>query len=230
MSLFDTTLWGDLLPGGLGEAEGGEIDVTQVIDEILPTLHADSRANLHHWTERELLEYVDDCLKRLSRLACVFVGRIGSAVTVEGQATYPLPPRHVATLHVSHFATPLRPSNTTELEARDSDYATTPADENNPIAYWYQDQLAGTAFGVAAVPAVADEPLPIIYEGYPPTIELGQPLVAGPPPLKGYLAMFAIWRAYAKEGESEMPEVAAHCKARCELYETMMRGYYGPGM
>lgn len=230
MPLFDTTLWGDVLPGGSGEAEGGEIDVTQVIDEALPSLHAGSRATLHHWTEAELLEWLDDGLKRLARLACVFVGRVASTVTVEGLATYALPPRHIATLHVSHVTRPLRPANTIELEALDPDYQTTEATEDSPITHWYQDLLNGQYFGVRPVPVILGEPLPMIYEGYPVPIDLGQTLVAAPAPLKGYLTMFLLWRAYSKESETEMPDLAAHSKARCELYEQLFTSYYGRGM
>ena len=233
MSLYDTTLWGDLLPGGTGEAVGGEIDITQVIDEILPSLHATNRANLHHWTEAELLEYADDCLKRLSRIACVFVGRAASTLTVAAQATYLLPARHVSTLHVSHVTRPLRPANRMELEMKDAAYQTTAATADAPISHWYQDHLGlltGARFGLTPVPAASDEAIPVIYEGYPVQINSGQTLVAGPPPLKAYIAMWIIHRAYAKEGESEMPDVSAHCRARCELFEQMMIQYYGKGM
>lgn len=233
MSLYDTTLWGDLLPGGTGEAEGGEIDVTQVIDELLPTLHATSRANLAHWTEAELLEYADDCLKRLSRIACVFVGRAASTLTVATQATYLLPARHVSTLHISHLATPLRPANRMELEMKDASYQTTQATSDAPISHWYQDHLGlltGAKFGVTPVPNVSDEALPVIYNGYPVQVNSGQTLVAAPPPFKGYLAMYTLWRAYQKESEIAMNDVAEHCKARCEMYETLFRAYYGAGM
>ena len=233
MSLYDTTLWGDLLPGGTGDAVGGEIDITQVIDEILPSLHATSRATLHHWTEPELLEYADDCLKRLSRIACVFVGRAASTLTVAAQATYLLPARHVSTLHISHSTTPLRPANRMELEMKDASYQTTAATADAPVSHWYQDHLGlltGAKFGLSPVPATSDISVPVIYEGYPVAINSGQTLVAGPPPLKGYIAQFILWRAYQKESEIEAPDIAAHCKARCELYEELLVHLYGKGM
>jgi hypothetical protein len=230
MALFDEVLWGDLLPGGSGEPEGGEIDVTAVIDGALPTLHANSRANLAHWTEGELIEWADEGLKRISRLACIFVGRVASTLTVATQATYSLPERHVSTLHVSHITQPLRPANTRELEMRNPQFETTLATEAAPISHWYQDLLGAPKFGVTPVPDVSDEPLPVIYNGYPVPVDPGQSLVAAPAPFKGYLSFYVIWQAYQKEGESEMPDVAAHAKARCEMYETIFQGYYGKGM
>jgi hypothetical protein len=230
VSLLDTTLVGDILPGGpAGEVSAGSIDTTQVIDDLLPSLHSDSRANLTFWSAADLVEWMDEALKRLSKIACVFVGRSVSILTVAGQATYTLPDRHIATLHLSHVVNPLKPASTLELEMKDSAYATR---ASATPSHWYPDLLNGASFGIAGVPAVSDQVLPIIYEGWPPALDGGglQTLVSAPAPLKGYLAMCVLAKAYGREGESEMPDVAHHCAARVSMYEEVFTRYYGAGM
>lgn len=229
MSLPNTTRWDDILPGGVaGALADGSLDTTQVIDDLLPSLHAGSRADLVFWSGGDLIQWMDEALKRLSRVACVFVGRSADILSVASQAAYSLPDRHVATLHMSYLATPMRPAGTLELEMRDPAYQTTAGTPD----HWYQDLQGGATFGVAPVPDTSDDAMPIIYEGYPETLDAGQQntLVAAPPPLKGYLAMCVLEQAYGREGELEMPDVAAHCRARREMYESIFAGYYGMGM
>jgi hypothetical protein len=236
MSLPNTILWGSLLPGGVaGETADGSLDTTQVIDGLLWTLHAGSRADLVFWTEGDLIQWMDEALKRLARVACVFVGRDESLVSISEQATYTLPDRHIATLHVSytdlaaHAApAPLRPSGTMELEALDEDYQTTRGIPQR----WYEDLQGATTIGLAPVPDADDDPIPIIYVGYPDTLDAGRQntLVAAPPPIKGYLAMCVLAEAYGRESEIESPDIAAHCRGRMAMYEQIFTAYYGAGM
>lgn len=229
MSLGNTTLWGDILPGGpLGESSSGSIDSTQVIDELLPSLHAGSRADLTFWSESDLIQWMDEALKRLARVACVFVGRSAATLSIAGQATYALPVRHISTLHVSYLVTPLRPAGTMELEALDTTYQTT---QDTPER-WYQDQLGDGTIGLAPVPDTSDEAIPIIYEGWPAELDgAGQnTLVSAPGPVKGYLAFAVLAQAYGREGECETPDIAAHCRGRIAMYDAIFTSYYGSGV
>lgn len=230
MSLGNTTLWGDILPGGVeGEVSGGGIDTTQVVDELLASLHAGSRADLTWWSEAQLIQWMDEALKRLSRIAMVFIGRQGaSPLTRIGIASYTLPLQHVATLHISYSTSALRAGNMLELEARDDAFQSTQGTPN----HWYEDLQGGTSFALSPVPDEDDVPLPVIYEGWPTALDAGgeQTLVAGPAPLKGYLAFCVLAEAYGQEGEAEMPDLAAHAKGRMAMYEEMFTGYYGKGM
>ncbi len=229
MSRPNTTLWGSLLPGGVaGETADGGIDTTQVVDNALWTLHAGSRADLVWWTEGDLIQWMDEALKRLSRIACVFVGRAADTLTVAGQAAYALPDRHVSTLHVSHLTTGMRPASTLELESRDPAYQTAPGTPD----HWYEDLQGGMVFSVAPVPDTSDEPLPVIYNGFPDTLDAGKQntLVAAPAPLRGYLGLAVIKSCYEREGELESPDIAQHCSARMQLYEQAMVAIYGKGI
>jgi hypothetical protein len=225
VSLGNTALWGDVLPGGpTGDILSG-IDVEQVIDDLLPTLHAATRADLGYWTVGDLMEWLDEALKRLAVLAGVFATR-AAILTVPGQAAYSSPPQHISTLHVSLGSTPLRPAGTIELEGRDPAYLTT---QGTPD-HWYQDLLGLDNIGLCPVPT-GEDALAEIYEAWPPTVDAGQQstIVPAPAPVKGYLAMAVLAEAYGREGEMEMPDVASHCKGRLDLYHQIFQTYYGKG-
>ena len=225
MGLLNASLANDILPGETGGVAGGEIDVAQVIDELLPSLHSDSRANLIWWTDNELLQWADESLKRLSRLAMVFVGRAGAALTVPGTAAHAVPERHVSTLHVSYDGDPLRPSTQTELEALDSAYRTRAGTPTR----WYQELLGMASTGLYPVPD-AEEAIGTVYEGFPVEVNASQTLVAAPGPLRGYLAMAILAEAYGREGQAEAPDIAVHCRGRLELYHSIFQAYFGVGM
>ena len=67
---------------------------------------------------------------------------------------------------------------------------------------------------------------------WPPTLDTGlaNVLVQAPGPLAAYLTMYVLAKAYGREGESEMPDVAQHCQARCQMYEEIFFKYYGSGL
>lgn len=228
MSLPNTTLWGNVLPGGpLSDSQAGNLDTTQVIDNILPDLHAASRAELTFWDPAELIRYMDEAVKRLSRTAGVFVGRNTDTVTVAGQAAYPLPVSHIATLHVSLGATSIRPANMLELEARNPSFQT---DQGTPDS-WYEDLLGGASVALAPIPDTSAVTVPLVYGGFPPELDGGaqNTFLSAPSPLKGYLAMCVLAEAYGQEGEMEAQDIAEHCRGRIGMYEQIFQGYYGGG-
>jgi hypothetical protein len=205
----------------------GEIDTaTQVLDRILPDLHADSYANLTFWTKGQLVDFCDQGAKDLSRKTMVFCERDSSTATVAGTASYPLPPRHDATIHVSYATTPLRPATTVELESRDPNFLTTPGTPT----HWYQDDLPIASIGLAPVPTAAVS-LPMVCNMYPPDLDTAQvnTLLQAPAPVAIYLSYYVLWKAYGAEGESEIPDLAQHCKAQCQLLEQVLQHLYGEG-
>jgi hypothetical protein len=205
----------------------GDIDTTQVITNVLPALHAASTGDLYFWQQSDLIEYMDEALKRLARLAGVFVQRSTSAVSAVGIPTYPLPTNEVAILHQSYLTTPLRPAGMIELESRDPNYRTTPGTPD----HWYADQLGDYTIGFAPVPNHAGDSMPLIYTALAPDLDVAQvnTLVTAPVPLMGYLTMCILAEAYGREGEAEMPDLAEHCRGRIDMYESMMTEYYGQG-
>jgi hypothetical protein len=204
----------------------GEIDTTHVITELLPSLHADSADNLTFWTKSDLILWMDDGLKRMARVAGCFLERDLSITASAGRATYPLPQRHDATLHVSFGSSPLRPASMIELEARNADFQTAAGTPD----HWYEDGQ-GQNIGLAPVPSSAGT-LPMVISAWPPALDAAQvnTLVQAPAPFAGYLAFYALAKAYGREGEAEMPDVAAHCEERCRMWEQVFERYYGRGM
>jgi len=205
----------------------GDLDTTQVITDVLPALHAADTADLYWWQLTDLIEFMDEGLKRLAWKAGVFVKRSTSTVSAVGRPTYPLPGDHVAVLHVSYGTSPLRPAGTLELEARDSNYQSTAGTPD----HWYLDQIGDYTMGLAPVPNHAGDTVPIIYTAQSAELDDAQEntLVTAPEPLKGYLAMCILAGAYGREGEMEMQDLAQHCKGRIAMYEAMMAEYYGMG-
>lgn len=205
----------------------GDLDTTQVINDILPTLHAASTGDLYWWQLSDLIEYMDEALKRLARKAGVFVKRSSSLSSSAGSSSYPLPDDHVAVLHVSYGTAPLRAANQLELEARDPDYQSTPGTPD----HWYLDELGDYIIGFCPVPNHGGDTMPIIYTAEAAALDNAQDntLVTAPEPLKGYLTMCILREAYGREGEMEMPELAQHCSGRIQMYEAMMADYYGSG-
>jgi hypothetical protein len=223
MARLNTSVTDAFLPGEVETAQAG-IDIAQVIDDALPALHAASRADLTFWSEVQLVQWLDEAVKRLAAIAAVFIGR-NVTVTVPGTATSVLPPQHVVTTHVTVDGVSIRPVGTMELEARDPAYLTT---QGTP-AWWYEDMLDSGIIGLAPIPDSAVS-LAEVYNGFPPPLDLQQTMLDGPPPLKGYLAMCLLAEAYGQEGEMEMPDVAEHCRGRVKLYEQLLERYYGQGI
>jgi hypothetical protein len=207
-------------------------DSTLVIDNLLPALHASSRSALGPWadsalpwTEADLIQWMDEALKRLARLAAAFVQRDTASSTANGTATYPLPANHVSTLHVSVNGVPLRPGNMAELEAREPTFRTISGTPD----HWYEDLIGLATLGLTPVPTVAAKMVSVVYAAWPDTLDVAktQTMVGAPAPVKGYLALAVLKEAYGRESDMEMPDVSSHCKSRMDLFEALWLSYYG---
>jgi hypothetical protein len=204
----------------------GEINTVNVIAQLLPMLHSDSVADLVFWSQSDLIDWMDEGLKRLARVAGWNVERDASITTANGTAAYALPARQEATLYVSLGNTPLRPASMIELEARNSAFQSTPGTPD----HWYEDGQ-GANVAVSPVPTTAVA-LPLIISAWPVALDAAQvnTLVQAPAAFAGYLTFYTLQQAYAREGESEMPDVAEHCASRCQMYESLFSHYFGKGI
>jgi hypothetical protein len=214
-----------LLPGEADtNVAGSLIDQTVITAFLLPVLHSDTTANLVFWSTAELIQWIDAGVKRLARLAGLFIGRSVDGATAIGTATYPLPSQFLSTRHVSYNGAPLRPANTAELEARDPSFSTTPGTP----ARWYQDTLGEATVGLAPVP-IAVAPLWLIYHGWPQTVDIGLVHTTIPLPwcLEGAIELYVIAQAYSKEGDAYAPDIAKHATDIAALYEAAAAGYWG---
>lgn len=204
----------------------GEINTTAMLTALLPSLHADSFADLNFWTQADLINHTDEALKRLARICPMFVVRDTSITTAGGTPIYSLPSSQVSTIHISLLTTPLRPAAVIDLEARDEQFQSTPGTPD----HWYEDDLMLGTVGLVPVPVQA-APLPVICSEYPPDLDVGQlnVLVQAPAPVGIYLSFAVLGAVYGEEGESEQPDLAKHCAARAAMLEEVLQSYFGKG-
>lgn len=199
-------------------------DVNAIVAALLAPLHAATLADLVMWSECELIQWIDAGVKKLARLAALFIGRSIDTVTVAGTAIYALPAQHLATIHASYDSKPVRPATTGELAARDAQWQT----RQDPTQRWYQDTLV-QQIGLAPVP---DHPraLWLIYNGWPQTVDCAKTHTTIPLPLSlaPYLELYTLGEAYSKEGDGFAPDIAAAARAIAGLYERVAVEYWGP--
>jgi hypothetical protein len=198
--------------------------LTTLISNVLPLLHATVPAELVYWSEQEIYNWTDEELKLLAKEG-PFVVRDTVAI-VAGTAIYSAPTGHLSTIHVAHNNAPLRPSSTQELELKDPAYATF---AGTPL-YWYvgtYNQIALYPVPNAAAIALAST-VEVIYHQYPPapddliTITLPVPAVIGE-----MIEMMVVAQAYAKESDSQVPEIAAHLVEVGKLAMAAVQGLWG---
>lgn len=200
------------------------VDVNDLVAKLLAPLHSGSIADLVMWTECELIQWIDAGVKKLARMAGLFVGRSIDTVTAAGTQTYALPSQHVSTVHASYDSRPLRASSTGELAARDSKWQTRRA----APARWYEDTLVA-AIGLQPIPDAA-RPLWLIYHGWPTTVDCAKTHTTIPLPLSlaPYLELYTIGEAHSKEGDPFAPDIAAAARAIAGVYERVAIEYWGP--
>jgi hypothetical protein len=208
-----------VLPGG-GSAPATTAQA--VLDELYPMLAAESSADLEHWTDAQLLEWVNAGLEKLARRAAVFAERDASTSVLSGTATYSLPTRHLSSVHVSLGSSPLRPATPEELAALS---ATWQADARTPERYWQAGGLDTATIGLYPLP-IASGTLAVVHRQYPAAIAAGGD-VPLPDALGDYLWFYALGQARGAESDAAMPEVAAICDQVASLYERVAREMWG---
>jgi len=205
--------------------------IDTLIADMLPALHADGVADLTFWEECELITWADAALKRISRLASIFVRRDTSTALVAGTATYSAPARHLSTIHVQHNNKSLIASSTHELEGKDDAFLTT---AGTPT-HWYPDKIGANKIGLYKIPDAAAAAvsaalqLPIIYHEYPNTLDCGKATatVMQPAIIDDYCYIYTIGEAYAKQGDAQMPEVSQQLGEFRNLFESVLIRTYG---
>lgn len=196
------------------------IDTSQTITELLPALNSGTTADLTWWSTDELYSYADEAAQRLARSSGAFAD---FDQTTAFSALVQNPAGCLTLLHVAANGIALRPATVREVEALSASWAsdTCPAAPSR----WIED--------VGGLGTITLYPIPImctldrLYHAEPAAIAAGTPTVSMPSALAAlfYWAMLA--RARAKEGESQMPDVAAHAGQRVGELEKVALAYYG---
>lgn len=205
--------------------------VTQMINNLLPLLHAPALNQLIWWTDAELTRWVADALKRHAMTDGTFVLRHTQSLFA-GQADYAAPPRHLDTIHVAVNGQPLVASSTTELEALDDAFRTTLETTGRLTSRWYADRIGANRIGVYPVPAVGlsdGGDLEIIYHGFPCNLDEAHTdtRIEIPDGVGEMIELAVLGEAYACESDAEMPEVAQSARSVAGLIEQVVHTYWG---
>lgn len=209
------------------------LNVTTLISNCLPGLHASSAADLIAWTDAKLTIRFADALKRLAQDFGVFVVRDVAIVLVQGTAVYSAPARHISTLHIAILESgrPLIPSSTKEMELKSGTFATTQAAAATPIRYWYSDKSGVNKIGLVPVPGVADvgNHLDIIYHRYQCDLDAAHTVVdiQAPKFVGDWAEAVVNSECYGEESDLQIPESAQSYKQWAMLYEQVMSSLWG---
>lgn len=198
------------------------VDLAQVIGDLLPTLGASSLADLNWCMASELYQWADDSAKRLARKAGVFVERDTSISVANGVAVYPLPARHVDTIHVSIGGVRMRPASVQDLEALDSTWPSS----SGIVERYSMDADGMTSITLYRIPTGAGA-MAVIFNSYPATIAAGSSLVSAASPVADYFMYAMLAEARRKQSEGAMPEMAEHFDQRVGMYEEIFKQYFG---
>jgi len=210
------------------------VDVSDVLANLFPVLHAKSLAELDAnpeliTTTSELYEHADEAAQRLARRAGLFVERDATLTITGGTATLATPSRHLSTIHASYDADepnsdfrPLAPAGVAELEALDPAW---PSAAGAP-SHFTHDQQGTETTRVYKTPA-ANTSLALVYHEHLATIASGSPAVNAPLPVGDYFHYALLAEVHRQEHDEAMPEVGAYATQRTQLYEEAFRLYWG---
>jgi hypothetical protein len=201
--------------------------VRDALRRLLPSLGGYTYPEIVHWTEADLLGYVNEALARLARITGVFVVRDTTTVIEDGQATYNLPAGHLSTIHAALVGGPaLRPTRVGELESLDPLWPTTECEDSETPTRYAQDFEGAEKVRLYKIPNVAGF-LDLVFHSTPAQVTVGSPLLDAPTFVEDYLAMAVLAAARGKEGDGAIPEVAKHAAERVALYERIFQEYFG---
>lgn len=200
------------------------IDFRDILAELYAKLNATSAADLIHWTETELYEWLDEASKRLARVIGCFVERDASIAIVLSTPTYSLPARHLSTIHASIEGVALNPNNVQEVEALDAAWVET----EGATSSFLNDNLGAASIRLYPSPdATVTGSLAVIFHRYVAAINSGNYLLTAPAGIAEYFSWSALAEARRKQSDAAMPEVAEHFGKRIEWLESVLQGYYG---
>lgn len=213
-----------LFGSGQGAAAPG-LNLTPMLIDLLPLLHAEDYSALVYWSEGEMYQLTDEAAKRLARSMGGFVERDASTALVVGTSSYAMPARHLSTLHLSLGSLALRARSANELEALDGTWVET---ASATIAAWVQDQIGTETFRVYPTPASgASGNCALIFHRYPAEVTVSAAVIQAPVCVREYFTFAVLGEARGMESKAAMPEVAAWCVEMTKLLENVFRGYWG---
>jgi len=205
-----------------GGAPSGAINVRDIVGRILPSLHVADIERIEYWTEEELIGYASEGLRALAAKLCLFTER-STVTTVQDQALYSYPARHIHSIYSALDGTTLRPATVAELSALDDTWEDTAGDAERLVP----DFRGLDQFALYPIPDTGGQTIDLIYCQAPDVVDVDSPQVAAPSILADYIFWLILREARRKESLAQMPEVAAHAGERLRLFEDVFKAYWG---
>jgi hypothetical protein len=197
------------------------IAFVNIITALLPALNAASLADLVWWTEEELYEFAAEAARLLGSTG-VLVDRRTFDVT-GGNAGYSLATQTLSTIHVSLDGRSLRGINVQELDARNSDWRSATDDAPSHFA----TDIAGFQI-VTLFPVPNLDGEGAVLRHFYPDVNSASSITVAPGVCGDYVRYEMLAAARAKDSDAMMPDVAAHAKARADLYRSIFANYWEP--
>ncbi len=196
--------------------------VGDLLNALYPLLNAESAADLAYWSTDELIDWINEGLKRLARRAAVFIDRDVSVTLSVGTSDYALPARHLSTLHASVDGGSLRPANVREIEARSASWLA----DIGAATHYLHDFGAGLDTVRLYPTPTSGVTLGLIEHEYAADLSAASTIPL-PAPVSDYLLFCALAEARRRESDGAMPEVADVCDGLLGLYEQLCESYWG---
>ena len=170
-------------------------------------------------TLNELYQFADDAAKALARSTSLFLVYDASIDVTAATPIYALPPGWVwsESAWLAYAAGPvqlLRLSTVGQLFALDAQWS---AASGNPLRLSLD--AAGVGNGVLYPAPVAPATLAGVLGLCPPAVGASSSALPLSPVLQDYFTYLMLGGARGKESDSQMADVADHCRERAKLYE-----------
>lgn len=218
-----------LIPQGAGSTQ---LDLQNSVNDAIYRLGLTGSGDLGaaDWVSTaELLQFADDTVKGLSIRHGLFFVWDTSITVSSGTAAYNLPAAEVFAVMAwlipgAGSPTLLRPTPVRDLAALDDIWPTASGsavrvsfDAGGPqTATLYPNPTTGGTLGH-------------VCQQYPATIQAGSTQTTLPLVMEGYFTYAMLEGARGKESENAAREMAAHYRARMDLYERLFDNLWGPG-
>ena len=196
------------------------MNAQDVILDALPALNSASTADLTFWSLDELYGYCTRAIARMARTAAMFTNA-ETATLASTSAPIDSPSGSLGTAAIAVSGRTLRRVTVADIEALGTIAATSPQ-------RWTEDPgLSKTTL----YPQNLGGPWTLnrIYHASPGGVTALSSTV--PAAVPGAFAPYLFWsllaEARAKEGDSQLPDVAAHAAARVAELEAAAKAYYG---
>lgn len=203
-------------------------DCSAIQANLIPTLHADSLANLTAAAQADLYRSFNAALRALGKLS--IFARADAALTITAATpTVTLPTRHIQTLYAAtrQGADPWEPMAhvaRAQLEALDAQWSSATTAEAPEL---YLEELEGHATMRVYPTPDASAGLTLVYLERPADVSVGSPTFTAPSVIEDYLYYYALRDARSKNADEAMPDVAAFCSERLAMLEQAFTTYWG---